>query len=395
MRLEIIATLLVACHVAPGAGPIDASIGDAANAIDAPLDGAVTCAWQVETVGTSDDPSRPAIAATSEGIHILFHDPRECQSLQYAFEAAGATTWSVLPVDTHLGMSAQYFGLTSDDAGGLHASFYEDADINCQPETPRVMYGYKPAGQPWETFQVVTPINGLGGQDSAIAVDGAEVQIVYDGDPNNAPSLQFASGSLSNWTAMTVPDPDPIGAVPSLRTDPAHVVHVATMRTGAPVGLVYAERSAAGAWTTATIESGPGIGLTSSIEVDAAAGVHVAYTDAANHALRYAYRPAGGAWSTTPIDTSFAMVHETARIDAGGTLHVVYTGGSPFNGVPSTVRHAHAAIGGTWTIDAVGPDTGVFGAALALGPDDSLHVVYARSQASGGWDVRYARYVCN
>jgi len=399
-----IAALVVGCHGASGAHP-DADAADATDAppIDAPIDAAIDghpgCAWEVETVGTSNDPSRPVIAvATDGGVHILFYDPTDCHSLEYAYKAPGATSWSLSPLDDHVGSAAQYFSLAVDAAGALHTSFYQDAGpLGCPATSPQVMYGYKPAGGAWGTFPVATPIGGNGGEESAIAVDGGEADIAYDGNPNSMPSLQFAHGSLSSWSVMTVPTTipnDPIGEFPSMRIDPAHVVHISTLRSGSNAGLVYAERSATGSWTTTTIETGPWIGLTSAIEVDAAAGVHIAYEDFANSQLHYAYRPAGGAWSTTPIDTNYALVHETIRVDSTGTLHIIYSGGSPFNGVPSQVRHAHAAIGGAWTIEPVGPDTGVFGPSLALGPSDTLHVVYARMNGAG-WDVRYAHLVCN
>jgi hypothetical protein len=86
------------------------------------------------------------------------------------------------------------------------------------------------------------------------------------------------------------------------------------------------------------------------------------------------------------------MPHQAVRIDSTRTLHVTYVSGFPFGGDPLRVRHASATIGGPWVIETVGPDnTGVlFGATLALGSSDTLHVAYER-----GSEVRYARKVCH
>jgi hypothetical protein len=61
---------------------------------------------------------------------------------------------------------------------------------------------------------------------------------------------------------------------------------------------------------------------------------------------------------------------------------------------PLTIRHAQAAIGGPWTIESIGTDTPTFGASLAFGSNDSMHIVSPRLRDSR-WDVRYTHLVCD
>jgi hypothetical protein len=378
-------TVLLGCLVAcGGSGQVqpdaaaDAPILDATS--DAAPDTAPVCGWVAETVATTADPGRPVIAVTADGdVHILFYDPTACHTLHYATRPAGATAWTVTALDDHVGQDYQYFSLASDDASGLHAAFYKGTPVTgCGGGGALgVQYGYKPAGGAWGRVPVASPQNG--GQDLGIALDGADPQLVYNG-PSSQPTLQYAHRITSSWTVETVPSPDPIGSFPSIRIDAAHRAHVIAMGEVATVGMAYAERSATGAWTTTTID------------VDPAGGVHVAYGDG-QLVMHYGYRPPGGSWSTTALDTDHVMSHDTIRIDSTGTLHVIYSGGSPFNGIPLKVRHAHATIGGAWTTEPIGTDEGVFGTSLALDTRDAMHLAYARMNG-GAWDVRYAHLVC-
>jgi hypothetical protein len=370
---------------------LDAAMRDAA--VDAASDGPPSCTWQAETVASSADPSRPVIAVDPDGgIHILFYDPTGCHSVQYAYKAPGATTWTVAPLDNHAGEDAQYFSLAMDAAGGLHASYFEgSAARGCVQLGAGVRYANKPLGGPWTTFQAARPSNG--GQESSIDVDGSgEVHIVYDGTPNTLPTVEHASGMQANWTVETVPSTDPFSGFPSIRVDPMHRLHVSAMSATSTIGMVYAERSPTGTWTTTPVDATAR--GTSSIDVDGAGGVHIAYSDQALSILRYATRPPGGSWSTTALDTNYVMAHETLRVDTHGIVHIIYSGGSPFNGIPLEVRHAYAPIGGSWTIEPIGTDTPVFGTSFAFGPGDSLHIVYAVLRSSL-WDVRYAHLVCD
>jgi hypothetical protein len=378
------------------AAPDDAAPGDAAPVdaapVDAAPDAAPGCTWQAETVESSVDPGRPVIAADpAGGVHILFANPTGCHSLRYAYKAPGATTWTVTTFATNVGQDYQFLGLVSDPAGGLHASYFQGTPpMGCPQAGPHVRYGYKPPGGAWGTYFVAAPTTG--GQDTSVAVDTTgEAHLVFDGNPNSLPTLEYGHGRLQNWTVGTVPSTVAISYLPTMRVDRAGRVHVSVQGAEAGVGMVHAERSTTGTWTTTPID--PTVRGTSSVDVDAAGGVHIVYSDQSQFVLHYAYRPSGGAFTSVPIDTTYSMAHPTIRVDSTGVLHVIYASGSPFHGIPLQVHHGRATVGGTWDFEPVGTDTPVFGPSLALGPADAMHVAYAR-QSGGQWDVRYARQVC-
>jgi hypothetical protein len=212
--------------------------------------------------------------------------------------------------------------------------------------------------------------------------------------------LGYAHDSPTGWVTTVVPTPvadDPIGEFPSIRIDAVGGVHISSVRFngGTTDDLIYSHLAPGGSWSTTTVDalatSGM-TGLSSSMEVDGAGGAHIAYDDRFHLAQRYAYKPAGGTWITSTIDPDHVFVRQMIRTDRLGILHLVYSGGSPPTNV---VRQAKAAIGGSWTIEAVGPDSSLdpqkllFAPSIAFGTNDTVHVVYAY-----GNTLRYARRSC-
>jgi hypothetical protein len=115
--------------------------------------------------------------------------------------------------------------------------------------------------------------------------------------------------------------------------------------------------------------------------------LHAAYTTDVERGprdLRHAVRAAGGTWSTDVAGSlgDFGMRRGALAVDGRGTIHVAYSEDGVEEDV--TLRVASSAPGG-WTVSTVPvPAEGDVGVALAVGPDDALHVAWSTWSSEGG-----------
>jgi hypothetical protein len=351
------------------------------------------CQWRTETVVSGQNLNPGGLAVDpSGGVHVLFYDGSG--SLQYTHRKARSHHWNVTTLAPQLGSLSKNASLAIDAGGTLHASFARDPG--------QLLYARRIPGGPWDIIVVDPGFGGTGtGLSSALAVDDTgEVHIAYSGvEPFE--QLMYARGTFPNLATMAVPTAipdDPIGLFPSIQVDADKNVHVTSVRFsgGSQDDLLYSYLPFGGSWSTTQVDTLPETGLTSSIEVDRTGGVHIAYDDRFHLEQRYAYKPPGGSWSTSSIDVNHVLGRQTIRVDSSGQLHIIYIGGLLVDG--ERVRHASAAIGGAWMIDAVGSDIGVDLASVLAAPSmvidsrDQLHALYRRGFDSQ--ELRHAHRVC-
>lgn len=143
------------------------------------------------------------------------------------------------------------------------------------------------------------------------------------------------------------------------------------------------------------VSQNPGQSLASRIVVDSEGDVYVVWQDDSDKPsnILYATKPSGGSWSQ-PVNLSGFDVYArqpSLAIDSADTLHVAWYG-SPIFGEGADIFYASKPRDGDWSqavnisqSDQVSSER----TSLAVGPDDTLHLVY-NQQAGNGPDIFYA-----
>ncbi|MCG8421390.1 MAG: BNR repeat-containing protein [Proteobacteria bacterium] len=158
-------------------------------------------------------------------------------------------------------------------------------------------------------------------------------------------------------------------------------------------GLQYAYRTDAGTWAEEAVDTRFSSGRNSSIAVDPSGRIHISYGVPGGRAglqtdLEYAYRDPGGAWHIEHADASPAIrqgKESSIAVDSQGGVHVSHRAFVDATG-ETQVRYTYRSTDGQWTPRVVDV-AGVTYTAIALGADDSAHIVYSEW---GSAEVRYA-----
>jgi hypothetical protein len=135
-------------------------------------------------------------------------------------------------------------------------------------------------------------------------------------------------------------------------------------------GTVAIRHRASGTWTGELLGVANGI---PSIDIDAGGTVHVLYSTTTG--LVYAHRT-GGVWTIEPFDPQIAF--GTLRVDPSGGVHVAYTT------YPSRLLYCATRTGGGWTSGLLDSSGYVSGAVLAFNnASNHAHILYSVSAPNG------------
>jgi Carboxypeptidase regulatory-like domain len=135
-------------------------------------------------------------------------------------------------------------------------------------------------------------------------------------------------------------------------------------------------------WDIETVDSSGEVGWYCSLAIDSSNVPHIAYYHRTNYDLKYA-KWNGTSWETEIVDGTTRSCGQYASIDLD-------TSGNPHIAYQSVSITCANWTGSAWNIVNTGSNTTVgYGASLAVGSDDSIHISYANS----GYDyMSYAGY---
>jgi hypothetical protein len=295
-------------------------------------------------------------------------------------------TWSSrINVSNNAGFSSSP-ALAIDTAGTLHAAWYD----NSVSGNLDVLYASKePDQQSWSAPIIISNTPGSS-YWPAIAIDATDnVHVAWE-DGGTGGDILYATkpAGSADWTEPVHLSNSPGTAhFVALTTDGAGNVHaVWNDDTPGNAEIYYAMRpQGVITWTTPAIVAGtPGTSWAPTIAADITGTLHVAWHDFTPGVteIYYATKPGpAGPWSS-PIDvsrTTGTSYFPALAVDSSGTVHLVWqdtivTGAT----VPFEILYAQKRPGEGWTAY-VNLSRGSGSAempALAVGPEDALHVAW-------------------
>jgi len=162
--------------------------------------------WFPSTVDTKPAIT-PRLVAAADGLHLVY---QAGSKLWYAQRAASWTTPLAIGPGT-------WPALAVDQAGGVHATFYDAANGD-------LAYAYRAPGMDWMTAMLDTV--GDVGAYTALAIDDAQ-RVVYIGYQDvGARALELGSLPIGGAFATMTLDTGSTGYFPSLAVDPMQGIHV-------------------------------------------------------------------------------------------------------------------------------------------------------------------------
>jgi hypothetical protein len=301
---------------------------------------------------------------------------------------AGASTWTLTPVDNIATDTGKYSSLAMDTNNFLHVSYFDVAGS--------VKYATNKSGS-WALPTVVSSGMAAG---TAIAVDAATnyPNIVYYSGSNPKGSKFQAYNGTAWATAVNISGGNvaPAADTVTAMQNKSGIAHAVFSKSGT---LYYNRNTTASnyaTWNTATqLDTTAGSGFNSALAVDAAGFVHVVGYNSASTDLFY-YTNASGSWVKTTLQSSTNDVGKYCSIAVGmvgatETLLVAYhdtTG----NNVMFTSKPVS---GGSWlapfAVTAAGDITTNKGGFVSLAADavGAAHISFYYNNA-GTANLKYA-----
>ncbi|KPK55492.1 MAG: hypothetical protein AMS22_04135 [Thiotrichales bacterium SG8_50] len=309
--------------------------------------------WSIETVGSGGSPD---LVVTDAAIHLAYDNGM----LMHASNAGG--TWQTETVDGSAGATP---AIGIDAAGALHVAYGDTSSYDLK-------YATNVTGV-W--IDELVDVQGDTGFSPALAVaTDSTIHMSYhvwwDG-PVATFDLRYAAGEAGSWTTTTIGQVATNGGDTAIAVDSQGKVHVSYVAGDVECSVVYAS-NVSGTWQTRSLGRCPlGHGYTD-IAVDDDDHVHVVFQGYqaadATFALCYA-TDAGGEWVDAQIEAfDWIPGAVSIAIDGTGRVHVSYADHN------ASLKYATNA-SGTWDTRFVDVDT--LANAIALGPDDAVHIAYS------------------
>ncbi len=225
-------------------------------------------------------------------------------------------------------------------------------------------------------------LDGEGECDASLVIDASSnVHMIYYADatqPVSAKELRYATNASGAWKISVVDTFADYGCYVgdgkslALFVDAKGFAHIAYLGEYPQYGLKYATNQT-GSWNTSMIASGND--KSPSISVDAGETVHVVYSG--DLGLTHASN-AGGLWAMDVIDSGTWPRFPSFAMDSAGNKFIIYLAGNYFYG-NGELRYTTDMYGG-WSTSVVDNDVCATNIAIALDSQSKAHISYFGNQ---------------
>lgn len=225
---------------------------------------------------------------------------------------------------------------------------------------------------------------------------GGTVHLVYaDYQPGHADIFYAARPPNSGWLPpVNLSNSPGTSNYPMVAVDGAGTIHVVWQDdTPGNSQVYYASKPTSGPWSTpANISESPGYARRPRLAIDRADTLHVVWGDNSGGHPQISYRSRAvgfDVWSPVSniSNTPGYADAPTIAVDSTGRLHVAWGDNSPG---AFDIYYSSQAVGGGWSapVNLSNSELTSVLPALAVGPNDSLHLVW-NDDSTGNWEIYY------